>query len=147
MNTRPIKRRARGYTFAEVLVASALLGLAIGGAVSLTATMNTQNVAALNLSMACNMHDNAARLWQLGLTDAEALALLPDTVDNANVQDVIVPSSTAVNKQFTFTSVTNTTLSTNVGVVEKTTCTGTVRNAIGGTNRTIAADVYRPKIR
>jgi Tfp pilus assembly protein PilV len=142
------RRSSRGYTFAEVLVASALLGLAIGGAVSLTATMNTQHTAALTQAVAYNYQDNGARLWQLGLTDAEALALLPDVRDNSDLQNAIVPTSTSADKQLSFTAVTNTTLATSMGTVEKTTCTATIRNPIGAsTNRNISVDAYRAKIR
>ncbi|RBP37385.1 hypothetical protein DES53_114123 [Roseimicrobium gellanilyticum] len=148
MKTSASHRRACGYTFAEVLVASALLGLAIGGAVSLTATMNTQHTAALSQSVAYNYHDNAARLWQLGLSDAEALALLPDVRDNADLENVIVPTTTGSNKQVSFTAVSNTTLATSMGTVEKTTCSVTIRNPVGGaTNRNISVDAYRAKIR
>lgn len=150
----PCLRRRRpwtttgGYTFAEVLVASALLGLAIGGAVSLTATMNTQHVAAVTQSVAHNYQDNGARLWQLGLSDAEALALLPDVRDNEELSNAIVPVTSAANRQLSFTSVTNTTLATSMGTVEKTTCTAIVRNPVGAsTNRNISVDAYRPKIR
>lgn len=140
-------RRVCGYTLAEVLVASALLGLAIGGATALTATMNSQHVAAESLSLAFNFQDNAARLWQLGLTDAEALALLPDTRDNSDLERTIVPITSAANKQLTFTAVSNTTLATSMGTVEKTTCTATIRNPVSGANRTVSVDAYRPKVR
>lgn len=141
-------RRARGYTFAEVLVASALLGMAIGGAVSLTATMNTQHSAAISQSVAYNYHDNGARLWQLGLSNTEALSVLPDVRDNADLENAIVPTTTGADKQLSFTSVTNTTLATSMGTVEKTTCTATIRNPVGAsTNRNISVDAYRAKIR
>lgn len=140
-------RRTCGYTFAEVLVASALLGLAIGGAVSLTATMNTQHASAISQSVAYNYHDNGARLWQLGLSNTEALAVLPDVRDNSDLENVIVPTTTGSDKQLSFTSVTNTTLAVSMGTVEKTTCTATIRNPVGATNRNISVDAYRAKIR
>jgi Tfp pilus assembly protein PilV len=127
MKARASHRRARGYTFAEVLVASALLGMGIGGAVSLTATMNTQHAAALSQSVAYNYHDNGARLWQLGLSSTEALSVLPDVRDNADLESAIVPATTGSDKQLSFTSVTNTTLATSMG--------------------TISVDAYRAKIR
>jgi hypothetical protein len=98
--------------------------------------------------VAYNYHDNGARLWQLGLSNTEALAVLPDVRDNADLENVIVPATTGSDKQLSFTSVTNTTLAVSMGTVEKTTCTATIRNPVGGaTNRNISVDAYRAKIR
>lgn len=147
MNALHRRSRARGYTFAEVLVASALLGLAIGAAIALSATINTQYVASFNQSVAHNYQDNGARLWQLGLSSTEALALLPDIRDNADLEKSVVPTSTGADKQLTFSAVTNSTLALSMGTVEKSTCTVTMKNPVGAANRTLAVDAYRAKIR
>lgn len=138
---------ARGYSFAEVLVASALIGLAIGGAVSLSATMNTQTVSAFTGAVAQNYQDNAARLWQLGLTPAEALAVMPHVTDNADLAGAIVPSGTAPGSQVSFGTAGTTTLANSMGTLESIPCTMTIRNPAGAANRTLTLQVYRPTIR
>lgn len=149
MTTPPPSRFTRcGYSFAEVLVASSLLGLAIGGAVSLSATMNTQNGAALTSAIAQNYHENAAQLWQLGLSPAEVLALMPHVTDNADLQNAIVPTGTGTGNQVTFGTSGTTTLANSMGTLESVTCALTVRNPIGATtNRTLTLQVHRPSIR
>ncbi len=141
------RRKKNGYTLVEVLVASALLGLAIGGAVSLSATMNVQNVAALTSAVAQNYQDNASRLWQVGLTPSEALNVLPHVTDNADLQDAIVPAGTAPGQQVTFGTAGTTTLANSMGTLESIPCTVTIRSPVSTTNRTLTLQVYRPTIR
>lgn len=148
MKSLPTPHASRGgYSFAEVLVASALLGLAIGGAVSLTATMTTQNAASLSSAVAQNYQDNASRVWQLGLTPAEVLAVMPHVTDNADLQNAIVPTGTAPGSQVSFGTAGTTTLANSMGTLENVPCTLTLRNPTGGTNRTLTLQVYRPTIR
>jgi hypothetical protein len=137
----------RGYSFAEVLVASALLGLMIGGAVSLSATMNLQHASATAGAVAQNYHDNAGRLWQLGLSSTEVLAVLPHVTDNADLQNAIVPTGTSPGSQVSFGVTGTTTLANSMGTLENVSCTVTLRNPVGGTNRTSTLQIYRPTIR
>jgi hypothetical protein len=136
-----------GYSFAEVLVASALLGLMIGGAVSLSATMNLQHTTATAGAVAQNYHDNAGRLWQLGLSTTETLAILPHVIDNVDLQNAIVPTGTGTGVQVAFGTTGTTTLANSMGTLENVSCTITMRNPVGGTNRTSALQLYRPTIR
>lgn len=149
MRTLPASRRTRrGYTFAEVLVASSLLGLAIGGAVALSATLTTQNHASLTSAIAQNYQENAAQLWQLGLSPTEVLNLMPHVTDNADLQAAIVPTGTGTGSQVTFGTATTTTLANSMGTLESVTCAMNVRNPIGATtNRTLTLQVHRPSIR
>lgn len=149
MRTHPASRcTRRGYTFAEVLVASSLLGLAIGGAVALSATLTTQNHASLTSAIAQNYQENAAQLWQLGLSPAEVLAVMPHVADNADLQAAIVPTGTGTGVQVTFGAATTTTLANSMGTLESVTCAMNVRNPIGATtNRTLTLQVHRPSIR
>jgi Tfp pilus assembly protein PilV len=140
-------RTPAGYSFAEVLVASALLGLAIGGAVSLTATMTTQTAAAFTSAAAQNYQDNASRVWQLGLSPAETLAVMPHVTDNADLQSAIVPAGTAPGSQVSFGTAATTTLANSMGTLESIPCTLTLRNPIGAANRALTLQVYRPTIR
>lgn len=140
-------RKKNGYSFAEVLVASGLLGLAIGGAVALSATLNTQFTTAQTFTIAQNYQENAAQLWQLGLTPAEVLAVMPHVSDNADLQAAIVPSGTGVGSQFTFGTAGTTTLANSMGTLESITNSINIRNPVGTTNRTLTLQVHRPSIR
>jgi hypothetical protein len=137
----------RGYSFAEVLVASSLLGLAIGGAISLSATMNVQQASASAGTLAQNFQDNAARLWQLGMSPTETLAVLPHVADNSRLKDALVPTGTGAGDQVAFGTSSTTTLANNMGTLESVSCTVTIRNPVGGTNRANTVQVYRPTIR
>ena len=138
-------RSARGYSFAEVLVASALIGLAIGGAVSVSASLNLQNEAARTTAAALNLQDCAARLWQLGLSADECNAIIPQTQNNERLDAVVIVSG-SVNSVLWGTP-TTTTLANSMGTLEQVTCSLTLRNPTGGANRTTTVNVYRPTLR
>jgi Tfp pilus assembly protein PilV len=135
---------AGGYTLAEVLVAAVLLGLAMGGAVALSATMNLQNETARGVASALSVQDCAARLWQLGMTPDECNAVLPQTQNNVRIADALVPSSS---NAVTWGTAANVTLANSMGTVEQIENTLTIRNVTGGANRTNVVQVYRPTIR
>ena len=133
-----------GYSFAEVLVASALLGLALGGAVTLTATLNTQHSVAFQAAVAQNYADNAALLWQLGLSPAEVLEVMPGTADNLDLQGAITPSGA---NQVTFGTAGTTTLANSMGTLENITCSVVIRGPTATSNRTLTLQAYRPTFR
>ncbi|HSJ04654.1 MAG: prepilin-type N-terminal cleavage/methylation domain-containing protein [Verrucomicrobium sp.] len=141
------KRRPNGYSLIEVLVASALVGVVISATVSLAGTMNLQGETAEINSVAINYQDNAARLWQLGLTPAEVLTLMPHVTNNVILENMIVPYGTAPGSQVSFTGEGTTTLSNSMGTVEDVNCAVTIRNPVSTTHRELAVDVYRPSIR
>jgi type II secretory pathway pseudopilin PulG len=141
------QRKPHGYTFVEVLVASALVGAVIGGAVSLAGTANLQSEAARSTSLALNYQDNAARLWQLGLTPSEVVALLPDVTNNSDLEAAIVPYGSAPGAQVSFTSAGTFTLGSSMGSLEDITCSVTIRNPTGGADRAVPVEIYRPTIR
>lgn len=145
-----IRRTKSGYSFAEVLVASALIGLAIGGAVALSASMNLQNEAARTTAIALNLQDAAARIWQLGLDPNECNAIIPQVQDNQRLGDAIIYSgsgwSGGMNSILWGTPATQT-LANSMGTLEQLDSTVTIRNPVGGTNRTNLIKVYRPTIR
>jgi hypothetical protein len=141
-----IKRKG-GYTFVEVLVSSALLGLAIGGALSMSATINVQHAAAMSGAVAQNYHDNAAHLWQLGLSPAEVLSVMPHVTDNADLQNAITPTGTAPGNQVAFGTPGTTVLANSMGTVESVPCAMTIRNPVGAADRTVTLQIYRPTIR
>jgi prepilin-type N-terminal cleavage/methylation domain-containing protein len=142
--TGSISRWRGGYTLAEVLVASALVGLALGGAIALSATMNMQNETATTVAAALSMQDNAARLWQLGLTSTECDGILPRTQNNNRLARAVVPSS---GNSMTWGTANTVVLPNSMGSVEEIDSTLTIQNPAGGTNRTNVIQVYRPTIR
>jgi prepilin-type N-terminal cleavage/methylation domain-containing protein len=137
-------RKRAGYTLAEVLVASALVGLAMGGAIALSATMNMQNETATTVAVALSMQDNAARLWQLGLTSTECDAILPQAQNNNRLARAVVSSS---GNALTWGTANTVVLPNSMGSVEEIDSTLTIQNPAGGTNRTNVIQVYRPTIR
>jgi prepilin-type N-terminal cleavage/methylation domain-containing protein len=137
-------RRRAGYTLAEVLVASALVGLAMGGAVALSATMNMQSETATTVAAALSMQDSASRLWQLGLSSTECNAILPQAQNNNRLARAVVSSG---GNALTWGTVTTVTLPNSMGSVEEIDSTLTIRNPAGGTDRTNVIQVYRPTIR
>jgi prepilin-type N-terminal cleavage/methylation domain-containing protein len=136
--------RRRGYTLVEVLLASALLGLAMGGAVSLTSTMNVQNDTAKRNAVALNYQECAARLWQLGLSATECDSILPKVQNNQRLGDALVPSS---GNSVTWSAVSSVSMPNSMGALEKIDNTVTICNPVGGANRTSVVSAYRPSIR
>ena len=138
------RRTTRGYTFVEVLVASGIVGMAIGGAVRLVATMQVHEEAANDVAVALNLQDNAARLWQLGLTPTEVNNILPITTNNNDLAGSIVPYGT---NSVSFGTAGTTTLANSMGTLENITCDVTIPNLGGGANRTSTVQTNRPSIR
>ena len=135
----------KGYTFAEVLVASGLLGIAMGVAVSLAATMNTQVESSRVTAVATNYAENAARMWQLGLSQASIQALLPTTTNNPDLLAAIVPPSSTT--QVTFANAGTYALANSMGVMDKIEVSLTIRNVSGGANRTYTLQPYMSQLR
>lgn len=71
------KKRARGYTLVEALVASIILMIGISAAASLSLTMVAQEEINERAERALNYLENAASLYQLGLSGTEIAALVP----------------------------------------------------------------------
>jgi prepilin-type N-terminal cleavage/methylation domain-containing protein len=73
------RRRLRppGYTLIEVMVAVSILMVGVGAAAHLSLTIRKQEEANANVVRALNCLECAHRLYQLGLTPAEAAAVLP----------------------------------------------------------------------
>jgi type II secretory pathway pseudopilin PulG len=138
------RKKNLGYTFAEVMVASGILGLAIGGSVRLVATMAMQEEASNDTAIALNLQDNAARLWQLGLTPAEVNNLLPIVTNNNDLAGAVTPTGT---NSVTFGTAGTTTLANSMGTLENISCTINIPRLGTGTNRANVVQVYRPTIR
>jgi hypothetical protein len=141
----PGPRRKNGYTFAEVLMAAALLGVIIGGAVRLLGTMNITETSARGNSVAVNLLDAAAKLWQLGLTPAEVKSVLPITTNNEILDRCIVADGSG--NTVTFGSASTTTLANSMGTLESITISVTTEDPQNTNNTTTSATVYRPTSR
>ncbi|MCE9520141.1 MAG: hypothetical protein K8R87_11395 [Verrucomicrobia bacterium] len=143
MNTRP--RRKNGYTIAEVLMAAGLLGIMIGGAVRLLGTMNIVESASKNVTVGLNILENAATLWQLGLTPDEVLSVLPTTTNNDTLNLCVIADSSG--NTVTFGTAGTTTLANSMGTLENITISVNVEDPQGTNNRTQTVTVYRPSSR
>jgi hypothetical protein len=71
------RTRRAGYTLIEAVAAAAVVAVGLSATVSLSATLMLQEEMIWRGSVAKNYHENLARLWQLGLTPAEAVNLMP----------------------------------------------------------------------
>lgn len=126
----------RGYTLVETLVASGILLVAIGAAVSLAVTMTAFEEGNAKVSRAFNYQEQAARLYHLGLTPGEISGLLP--------------AESAV-ESLTFT--TDALVIANLGTVETATLQmeyqsgATITSATAGVNQVNTITLVRPSIR
>lgn len=63
----------------ELLVALGLLAAGLGAAASLSLTINKQDELNIHRMRALNLAENAARLWQMGVTPSTVLLTEKDT--------------------------------------------------------------------
>jgi prepilin-type N-terminal cleavage/methylation domain-containing protein len=73
----PLAKLRRAYTLLEVLAASAVIAVGMAAAVSLGSTMMLQEEMAWRVAVTRNYQENMARLWQLGLSPSDVMALMP----------------------------------------------------------------------
>lgn len=67
----------KGYTLVETLVAVSILLLGVAAAASLTLTMSTQEEINARVARSLYWHENAVRLYQLGLAPDDISAVMP----------------------------------------------------------------------
>ena len=85
-HSQKLSARRRGYTLVEVFVASSILAMGVSAACVLSLAMVTQEEMTHRMERATSLHENAARLFQLGLDPANisgANGLLPGNDDVA----------------------------------------------------------------
>lgn len=125
-----MKRSPRSaYTLIEVVVASALLMIGVAAAATLAVVTVTQEETNARLRRCLNYHEQAVRLYQLGLDPSTATALLP-------------PDPAVTSLEFT----TQATPVTGLGTVETATSTITFSPRTGD-SRTHQIVSVRPSIR
>ncbi len=141
--TRPFSSlRRAGYTLIEVVATAAVIAVGMSGAASLSGTMMAQEDLSWRVAVARNYQENIARLWQLGLSPNETMALIPSASGNPLLSEVVGASPT-----LTPTGQVNEDL---MGVMEAAVCSFTINTAnvagagAGGTNQ---ITIYRPTLR
>lgn len=74
-----LKNRATtaAYSLVEVLAASGIVAMGVGAAVALSFATTSQEETAHRAARALSIQENAARLFELGLSSNEVLRLLP----------------------------------------------------------------------
>ncbi len=138
-------RSSKGYTFIEVLFASALLGVILGGAVKFVGTLNTSDAMARGGAVCITYLENAAKLWQLGLSPAEVLSVMPSATDNEFVGAAVIQD--ASNNAVTFGTASTTTLANISSTLDTITLSTVVEDPQGLNNRTITVTAHRPQAR
>lgn len=134
--------RKRGYTLVEMVVSAAVIAVGMAGAASLSSTMMAQEELTWRVSVARNYQENIARLWQLGLSPSEVMALMPSASGNPMLSEVVGASPT-----LTSTGQVN---EDSMGVMESAVCSFTINTTniagagAGGTN---AVTIYRPTLK
>lgn len=88
------RRRQRGYTLIEVLVASGILMVAVSAAASLSLSMSAQEEINFYTSRALNLQENYVRAYHLGLEPATIQAIMPpenalQTINTANADAAV----------------------------------------------------------
>lgn len=134
-------RPARGYTLIEVLASAVIIGIAVSAAVSMSSTLILQEESSWRTTVALNYQENAAKLWQCGLTPFEVNSLMPGTAGNPPLANALA------------NSVTTTELGTldadGVGVLETATNTVQINNISSSSvpGGTTTVDIFRPTTR
>ena len=144
----------RAYSLVEVMIGSAILMIGISAACMLSLTMVSQEEGSVRASRALNVFENAMQLYQVGLSPAEVVALLP--ADPAVIGLTLTPNTSAVtgigsperiDAQMQFTTMINTEPSNGTSIA------WTAGKWTGGANGTTnnrltqVIAVYRPATR
>lgn len=106
-----------GYTLVEVLVAACLLGVMIGGGVRAAGSIFIAEDTVKTGTVALNLTEAGASLWQLGLTPAEVQSIMPVTTNNEFVNNALVADSAGNSIRFASAS-TTVTLPQSMGTIE-----------------------------
>ncbi|MFO1482346.1 MAG: type II secretion system protein [Verrucomicrobiaceae bacterium] len=82
-------RSASGYTLIELLAAAAIVSIGTTAMVSLSATVMLQEELAVRVAVTRNYQENMVRLWQLGLSPVQVMAVMPAQSQNAVLEQAI----------------------------------------------------------
>lgn len=136
-------RMARtGYTLMEVVASAAFVAVGMAGAVSLAGSMMVQQEMTWRVAVGRNYQENMARLWQLGLSPGEVMALIPSASGNPKLSEVVGTTPT-----ITATGQVNVSA---LGLMDAAVCSFTINtnNVTGaGTGGTNQISVFRPTLK
>lgn len=76
----PIRRNVKGYTIVEALVAISILMMGVAAAAALSMTMVTQEDINARAARAVNWHENAVRLYHLGVGTSSDVSEIMSTM-------------------------------------------------------------------
>jgi len=99
----PSARQRYGYSLIEVLIAGAILAIGVAAAALMASALMVQDEANGNALQAYNAQEQAARLWQLGLSPATITNILPERCTSSNPPPLynihlsFTPSTTNIN--------------------------------------------------
>jgi len=81
--------RRAGYTLIELLAAAAIVSISATAMVSLSATVMLQEEMAARVAITRNYQENMVRLWQLGLSPVQVVAVMPSQRQNVLLEQAI----------------------------------------------------------
>jgi hypothetical protein len=126
----------------EVLAASAVIGIGMTAAVSLSSTLMIQEELSWRVAVVRNYQENMARLWQLGLSQQEVLSLMPSQADSPLLNQVIFGTPMLLQ--------TGTTNPGNLGAMQAASVTASVNVSLDPAQKRQGAaltfNVYRPRL-
>lgn len=89
-------KRLAGYTLLEVLVAAVIITIAVSAAAALALATIAQEEMNNRISRCLNLHEQAVRLYQLGLEPDTVAAILPPDPAVADNQPAFTTNSLAI---------------------------------------------------
>lgn len=132
----------RGYTLVEVLAAASVIAVGMAGAVSLYASLIVHEEMSWRVAVTRNYQENMARVWQLGLSPAEVVAIMPAQTANAALNQIIQGTPTIIE--------TGTTNPNNLGTMQTAAVAASVNISQNYLTETQGApltlNVYRPSL-
>ncbi|MBV6501219.1 MAG: hypothetical protein CJBNEKGG_03725 [Prosthecobacter sp.] len=137
-----LNRLRRAYTLMEVLAASAVVGIGMTAAVSLSSTLMIQEELSWRVAVVRNYQENMGRLWQLGIRAEDVMNIMPRHSDSPMLNQVI--NGTPVIIQ------TGTTTASGLGTMQAAAVTAAVNismdPAVKRQGAALTFSVYRPKL-
>ena len=135
-------RLSRAYTLMEVLAASAVVGIGMTAAVSLSSTLMIQEELSWRVAVVRNYQENMGRLWQLGVRAEDVMNLMPRHTDSPMLNQVIFGTPVIVQTGVTTTA--------GLGTMQVAAVTAAVNislePAVKRQGAALTFSVYRPKL-
>ncbi len=137
-----ISKTRSAYTLIEVLAASAVIGIGMTAAVSLSSTLLIQEELSWRVAVVRNYQENMARLWQLGISAEDITSIMPSANDSPMLNQVVFGTPMLLQ--------TGTVNPSNLGAMQSASVTASVNISLVPTTKrqgsAITFNVYRPKL-